>query len=387
MFMNAVLMLLLLEFAKCYSFECSSEFFSCKISKNCIPLNQRCDGKMDCSDKNDDSDEVNCQLLDLPRTYNKDYQPENSKIQVNVSLHLKNVFDVNEVSMEFKARILVEMEWFDSRLEYKNLQDLNLVNPALGSELWKPILLFFNSNQGERIKFDPEALVTIEKKSKVAEISEENYLYSGSENSLKMSKYETVTLQCNYQMFKYPFDIQSCPIILTVPLQLKSQMKIFLRQKPTKDPISFLQYQLRDLEVSNSTKEKIQIDIKLERMFSNHLLTIFLPTICLIIIAEMMLFVNSEHFEASIMVSLTSMLVMYSLYQRISSELPKTAYIKMMDIWLQGGLFLPFAVFVLLVIAKNCPKKDKNIMFISRILVPFSTLAFFFIYFTVVAFI
>ena len=41
------------------------------------------------------------------------------------------------------------------------------------------------------------------------------------------------------------------------------------------------------------------------------------------------------------------MLVMYTLHQSILSQLPKTSYMKMIDIWLLYGLTIPFLVFIL----------------------------------------
>ena len=64
----------------------------------------------------------------------------------------------------------------------------------------------------------------------------------------------------------------------------------------------------------------------------------------------MTLFIDVSHFEATIMVALTSMLVMYTLYQSISATLPKTAYLKMIDYWLLGGLIIPFIVFNALIV-------------------------------------
>jgi hypothetical protein len=52
------------------------------------------------------------------------------------------------------------------------------------------------------------------------------------------------------------------------------------------------------------------------------------------------------------MVSLTAMLVMYTLYQSISGSLPQTAYLKMIDAWLLFGLIMPFVVFLVEVIWK-----------------------------------
>ena len=64
----------------------------------------------------------------------------------------------------------------------------------------------------------------------------------------------------------------------------------------------------------------------------------------------MTLFIDVSHFEATIMVTLTSMLVMYTLYQSISATLPQTSYLKMIDIWLLSGLIIPFIIFIVLAI-------------------------------------
>ena len=73
-------------------------------------------------------------------------------------------------------------------------------------------------------------------------------------------------------------------------------------------------------------------------------------------------FISVEHFEANIMVHLTAMLVMYTLFQATSVSLPQvcyktsdkdtdlslqTAYVKLIDIWLLYGLTLPFLGFIL----------------------------------------
>ncbi len=77
--------------------------------------------------------------------------------------------------------------------------------------------------------------------------------------------------------------------------------------------------------------------MRLRRNYYMHLAITFLPSLSLIIIAELTLFVDRGHFEATIMVALTTMLVLYTLYQSIAATLPQTAYLKMIDIWLSGG--------------------------------------------------
>jgi hypothetical protein len=150
----------------------------------------------------------------------------------------------------------------------------------------------------------------------------------------------------------FPFDDQSSKITLGVPSKLKLYINIILNNTLDKKPITLTQYEYLGLEFDTTlpASDEISIKIKLDRIYTTYLFTTFLPTICLVAMAELTLFINVKHFEATIMVSLTCMLVMYTLYQSISNILPHTAYMKMIDIWLLAGLILPFFIFICLII-------------------------------------
>ena len=53
--------------------------------------------------------------------------------------------------------------------------------------------------------------------------------------------------------------------------------------------------------------------------------------------------------------AITSMLVMYTLNQSVSSKLPATAYMKLIDVWLLFGLLLPFVIIILLILIEHLP--------------------------------
>ena len=372
---------------------------------NCIPIAQRCDGKIDCP--NDMSDETNCSIVIKPKHYQVQYQPM-TKLQVGVKIHVKNVFDIDEVAMEFKTRVRVDLSWYDPRLTFQNLRsedEKNLIDFETGQGIWKPSLLFHNSNHGERTKYDEDTSFSIKRlgpaQSNDFSHIHENLLYKGSENVLQLSRYYTVSLQCLYKMNNYPFDQQNCPIKIAVPFQYDNKMELVLDKDPTYSDLQFLQYTFKGLGGAKGQKsnQSIQIEVKLQRMFSLYMTTTFLPTTCLIMIAELTLFMDISHFETSIMVALTSMLVMYTLYQSISATLPQTAYIKMIDCWLLIGLIIPFAVFIILVVVEYFNGQEKKRLFIKsgsesepmsrrilqigKLTVPLTTLMFFFIYATI----
>jgi hypothetical protein len=92
---------------------------------------------------------------------------------------------------------------------------------------------------------------------------------------------------------------------------------------------------------------RLHVDIKLKRIISYHLTNTYLPTITLLIIAEVTLQFDDSKTELAAGLSLTIMLVMYTMYQSISESLVKTAYLKMIDYWLLFCLLTPFIIFMI----------------------------------------
>ena len=69
-------------------------------------------------------------------------------------------------------------------------------------------------------------------------------------------------------------------------------------------------------------------------------------------IAEFTLYFKKSDLDVALGLSLTIMLVVYTMYQSISQMLPQTAYMKFVDIFLIFGLIVPFSVFLLQVFSK-----------------------------------
>ena len=86
--------------------------------------------------------------------------------------------------------------------------------------------------------------------------------------------------------------------------------------------VSFLNEETKNLkrfEVSSSLESRgngteVRVVLKLFRRSGTYFISVFIPTFCMVIAAESTLFIDSDHFEASIMVALTANLVMYTLY-------------------------------------------------------------------------
>ena len=129
------------------------------------------------------------------------------------------------------------------------------------------------------------------------------------------------------------------------------------------DKIESTEYHVqRYLQYDNPLSPKTVVGVKiiLCRKLSYHVLNIYIPTLCLVLIAGFTLCIDFSHFEVNIMIVLTSLLVIYTLYQSISGYLPHTSYMKMIDIWLFGGMIFPFFIISILVIIDALIMREKN---------------------------
>ena len=121
---------------------------------------------------------------------------------------------------------------------------------------------------------------------------------------------------------------------------------------------------LKHLEYDNDTLPKTieGVEIVFCRKLSYHIVEIYIPSFVLMMIAGFTLFIDFRHFEVTVMIALTSMLVTYTLYQSISAYLPATSYMKMIDIWLFGGMIFPFFIITILVIMDFLVTNEKNLV-------------------------
>ena len=59
------------------------------------------------------------------------------------------------------------------------------------------------------------------------------------------------------------------------------------------------------------------------------------------------MFIQETEFEAIVTVNVTTLLTLATLFMSISNSLPRTSYVKMIDIWLIINLMIPFLEIIL----------------------------------------
>ena len=99
---------------------------------------------------------------------------------------------------------------------------------------------------------------------------------------------------------------------------------------------------------SEKPNDGVRMEIVFKRRLTNEILTTYLPTILLLLIVFSTTKYKTFFFEAALMVNLTVMLVITTLFISVMEKLPSTSYVRMVDIWLIFGQLIPFVEVVLL---------------------------------------
>lgn len=145
----------------------------------------------------------------------------------------------------------------------------------------------------------------------------------------------------------YPFDTQQCSVILSNKGNSGKFIKLVKDKLEYLGPIDLTQYFVKDTQMSDyrvpPDNPAVRVDIIFGRRILAPILTTYLPTILLCLVSFSTNYFKAFFFEAIVTVNLTALLVLTTLFISVSDSLPKTSYIKMIDIWLIFNLFIPFA--------------------------------------------
>ena len=337
-------------------------------------MDERCNGRTECLDK---SDEFDCRTVSVDKSYIKDmpappqYWDELTKI--TVSIDLISIMEISEVNSSIEFQFQIYLTWLDPRLTFQNLKRekfLNTMSSSDKSKIWLPQVVFFNNPSKLESANDEQAFVTISRNGERIESPLNNlenvHSYQGSENSLTVSRFYSLPFICNFKMNMYPFDTQTCKIQLTTNGNSDKFVALEKAVLQYLGPVDLTKYFVKEWSFEESkltdNVNGLEISIILGRRILSEILTTYLPTVLLCVVSFSTNYFNQFYFEAIVTVNLTSLLVLTNIFINVSNALPKTAYIKMIDVWLLFCLCIPFCEVILhTIIDRLRPHKDRQI--------------------------
>ena len=132
---------------------------------------------------------------------------------------LFKVVAINEEDLSIELQFQINLEWKDNRISFNNLKkdpSLNALSEDDIKMLWLPLVVYTNTDQQETTRLGVEwewsTNVVVKREGDFTmssfEMLDETQIFKGDENTLSMVQSYTHEFQCNYQLYKYPFDTQ-----------------------------------------------------------------------------------------------------------------------------------------------------------------------------------
>ena len=317
--------------------------FTCDTG-HCIDINKRCNEQKDCLDG---SDEKSCSIVDIPLSYNQAKKPQsntqNTPLKVNIKTKIDTIDSIDTVNMIVTLTMELRLSWKDQRLRFFNpeLNKSNIIPSRISKELWSPLqdLKHENAIIGEIIHEDSN---TLELQSNLPEDLDaqepvENRLFKGSQNSLVLTQRMKVKYNCIFNVKKFPFDGEHCRFKMKITQRKENTISFIDNAKIVYNGLTNVgQFAVGEMWTEiNNTRDctKYVIIIPLNRISTNQLLTAFIPTSILWLYGYSTLFIDPDSHIDRFMGAGTALLVVATLLNAINSDLPKTPYMKYIDLW------------------------------------------------------
>ena len=167
-------------------------------------------------------------------------------------------------------------------------------------------------------------------------------IFNGNENIISYHREYQRKIVCNYDLKMYPFDRQICTIDVEIPTLLKPYIDVVPQGTGNLGFNELDQFIITKTEIAvTKNNSLIQCKVFMKRLPWHHITATYIPVACVMFMALITLYIDQSHFDAIIMVSLTCMLVMYTLFQSIADTMPTTSYLKLLHYWLIIGMILP----------------------------------------------
>ena len=200
--------------------------------------------------------------------------------------------------MSFSVKFNLAAEWFDKHLTWENLDDdkyLNIPSKEVVDKLWVPTIIFKNTENNYESTIDEKAIILVQKQgirslSTIHEMEEIAY-YNGSENPILYSRDFYLRFQCHFELQDYPFDTQICTILMKKPGKVDNFVELLPKQLKYTGPQEIAEFIILKLDMIKSPSSQdsdIEVKIVLKRRVSQHLLSTYIPSACILCIAQVL---------------------------------------------------------------------------------------------------
>ena len=213
---------------------------------------------------------------------------------MNFSISIIGFVEIDEIGQSLKVILEIRREWFDDRLTMLHLQEdqnLNGLWEYNADKIWYPRIYFENSDYSKD-KDDRHLRYMILRDMNVRPIvrnpgtKNATNVFNGSEHTIVQTREFTNYWRCVYNLRWYPFDRQTCYMRMSLPKRYLD----FVRLNPERIDYNGDREELTEYSVDKilfctlSNRTKMVIEVTLSRPLIRSILTIYIPTLLLLVI-------------------------------------------------------------------------------------------------------
>ncbi|GFS86597.1 glycine receptor subunit alphaZ1 [Nephila pilipes] len=284
-----------------------------------------------------------------------------SPVEVLCTMHLIDIYKVDDLNMDYRVTIYFRQAWNDSRLSFLE-QDIHSVVLNDPKHIWTPDLFFVQEKEGiHHSLIVPNSFIRINPDGEV--------LYS-----VKIS----MTLSCPMDLKKFPHDTQKCVFTAESYGRARDTMELswdrrkYNQSITVNEHINLLPFEVKSVKESvRHSKftfgeyDALEISIIFERKIGFFLTRLYIPFLLLVAISWISFWIPPKMIALRLSLLLVILYTMTNIASGISEYQPPTAYANGSNVWIafcETMVFVAFLEFIAVhIVSRNKEKLKKRL--------------------------
>jgi len=291
--------------------------------------------------------------LHRPTSDGGDKFSEDGATQVECSLFVRSFGALDMINMDYSVDITLRQRWRDPRLMFKGQGVTYVTVPE--TRVWKPDTFLRNEKSAEFGLVPSKAV----------------YVRVFEDGTVLYSTRIKAKLQCPMNLRLFPFDSQTCKIMLASYSLKKTEIEYLWKKD---DGIQFTRalslpgfrlrdWKARDASVLTSTGaySAIEISFLMARETSYHVTSDLVPLAMLVIMSILSFWPTNLSSTARVCINLGLVVFASFLADKINDNFPVVGYTKAIDIWTGTTIMFLFLGFVASIFGFTSDLEDINV--------------------------